>query len=108
MAQGERDSPRIELSGACLTGSSEHEDRAKAADRLARDHGVWLRTAHRKIAVTAEEQSLPAQFSTAAGVLLTGQMKSSVIDMPLKTGETSQFLNQHFVLLGNFALPHLS
>lgn len=62
VTQGERNSPEIELGGASLAGGSEHDGRAKEADRRARDHGEWLRAAHSKVAVTAEEQPLPSQF----------------------------------------------
>ena len=62
VTQGEGNSPGIEFGGASLAVGNEHDDRAKKADRLARDHDEWLRTAHRKAAFTAEEQPLPAQF----------------------------------------------
>ena len=62
VTQGAGNSPGIAFGGASLAIGNEHDDRAKKADRLARDHDEWLRTAHRKAAVTAEEQPLQAQF----------------------------------------------
>ena len=48
--------------GVPSTGGSEHDGRAKEADRLATDNSAWFRAAHRKAGNTAEEQPLPAQF----------------------------------------------
>ena len=62
VTQGEGNSPGIEFGGASLAVGNEHDERAKKADRLARDHGEWLHTAHRRVGAAAEEQPLPAQF----------------------------------------------
>lgn len=62
VTQAERSSSEIVLGSAFLAGGSDHNDRAREADRLARDQGEWLRAAHGKVAITAEEQPLPPQF----------------------------------------------
>ena len=62
ITQGEGNSPGIEFGGASLVGGREHDERAKEADRLARDHGEWLSAVHRRVGATAEVQPLPAQF----------------------------------------------
>ena len=62
VTQGEGNSPGIEFGGASLVGGREHDERAKEADRLARDHGEWLSAVHRRVGTVAEEQPLPAQF----------------------------------------------
>lgn len=60
--QGERNLPQVELGDASLAGGSERDDRAEKANLLARDQGEWLRAAHSKAALTAEDQPLPSQF----------------------------------------------
>ena len=62
VTQAEGNSPGIEFGGASLVGGREHDERAKEADRLARDHGEWLSAVHRRVGTFAEEQPLPAQF----------------------------------------------
>lgn len=62
VADGERDSPRVVSGGVSLVGGSEHDVRAKEADKLARVYGDWLSAAHGKAAATTEEQPLPSQF----------------------------------------------
>ena len=62
VAPGGRNPSGIQLGDVFVAGSSEHDDRAKEGERIAKNYGDWLSAAHRNAAVTAAEQPLPAQF----------------------------------------------
>lgn len=60
IAGGHRHLPGMTIESALPIG---HEQaRSKDADTVASAHGDWLRTAHSRVAATAEAESLPSQF----------------------------------------------
>ena len=60
--QGGRNPSGIYLGDVFGAGSSEHDDRAKESERIAKNYGDWLSATLRTAALTAVEQPLPAQF----------------------------------------------